>query len=317
MPKIVYGGRSFESGTASVLDTLTSHEISIPSSCRSGLCQACLMRAVKGRVPARAQLGLKPTLVSTHHFLACSCIPEEDMQIALPDDAMHTLFATVTRLERLNRNVLGIWLRPPESFDYVAGQFIRVYKDETTSRPYSLASVPSLDDELELHVRKVPGGQVSGWLFDELRAGDTVKISEAMGNCIYVPGQPEQSLLLIGTGSGLAPLICIAREALSKGHSGPIGIYHGSRNRGELYLVEQMRAMAKKHSNLIYVPCVSEGDALPDCASGMAPDVALAEHPDLSHWKVFLCGNADMVKSAKQKAFLAGASMRDIHADPF
>jgi len=316
MPKIVFGGQSFESGTASVLDSLTAHGISVPSSCRSGLCQACLMRAVKGRVPRAAQNGLKSTLVSTHHFLACSCYPEEDMEVALPDQ-MNTLAARVTGRESLSANVLSIRLRPDRHFDYVAGQFVRLYIDETTSRPYSLASVPGLDEELELHVRRVPDGKVSGWIFDELRAGDTVKISEAMGNCIYVPGQSQQNLLLIGTGSGLAPLYCIAREALSKGHTGTIGIYHGSRNRSELYFVEQMRAIAKKHSNLRYVPCVSEGDMVPDCAWGMAPDVALVDHPDLSGWKVFLCGNADMVKAAQHKAFLAGASMRDIHADPF
>jgi NAD(P)H-flavin reductase len=316
MPKIVFGGRSYESGTDSVLDSLTSYDVSIPSSCRSGLCQACLMRAVKGRVPQRAQIGLKSALVSTNHFLACSCFPEEDMEVALPDQA-GTLNATVTRLERLNANVLRIRLRPHGDFEYLAGQFIRVYMDETESRPYSLASVPRIDDELELHVRKVPGGLVSGWIFSELRVGHTLKISEAMGNCIYVQGQPQRNLLLIGTGSGLAPLYCIARDALCKEHTGHIGIYHGGRDRSELYFLEEMRALAKAHSNLIYVPCVSEGDASPDCAEGMAPDVALVDHPDLSDWSVFLCGSPEMVKSAKRNAFLAGASMSDIHADPF
>jgi NAD(P)H-flavin reductase len=275
------------------------------------------MRAVKGRVPEAAQIGLKPALVSTRHFLACACFPEEDIEVALPDQQANTLMATVTRLERLNDSVLGIRLRPQGDFEYLAGQFIRVYMDETESRPYSLASVPGVDDELELHVRRVPGGLVSGWIFNELQVGKTLKISEAMGSCIYVQGQPHRNLLLIGTGSGLAPLYCIAREALSKGHKGKIGIYHGSRYRSELYLVEELRAIAGTHSNVTYVPCVSGGDASPDFAEGTAPDVALADHPDLSDWGVYLCGGPEMVKSAKRGAFLAGASMSDIHADPF
>jgi NAD(P)H-flavin reductase len=49
----------------------------------------------------------------------------------------------------------------------------------------------------------------------------------------------------------------------------------------------------------------------------MVLDVALNENPDLSGWRVFLCGHPEMVKSAQQKTFFAGASMRDIFADPF
>jgi len=49
----------------------------------------------------------------------------------------------------------------------------------------------------------------------------------------------------------------------------------------------------------------------------MVLDVALADNPDLSGWRVFLCGNPDMVNAARQQTFFAGASMREIYADPF
>jgi NAD(P)H-flavin reductase len=52
-------------------------------------------------------------------------------------------------------------------------------------------------------------------------------------------------------------------------------------------------------------------------AQGIVLDVALAENPDLTGWRIFLCGNPNMVKAAKQLTFFAGASMRDIFADPF
>ena len=60
MPIITYGGQSYQCPEqVSVLDCLTAHGVTIPSSCHAGLCQTCLMQAVKGKVPSSAQAGIK------------------------------------------------------------------------------------------------------------------------------------------------------------------------------------------------------------------------------------------------------------------
>lgn len=317
MPKVTYGGQSFECGDNSVLDCLTAQGVSIPSSCHSGVCQTCMMQAVAGPVPQKAQAGLKPTLAAQNYFLACACYPEGDMEIALPQTRPDTLRATIAGIERLSPDILGIKIKPAHSFGYRAGQFINFFKDETTSRCYSLASVPSLDSELHLHVRRVPGGVVSSWIFESLRTGDPITISQAAGDCFYVPGRPEQGILLIGTGSGLAPLYGIARDALLNGHSGKIRLYHGSYTADGLYMVNELRALAQRYPNFSYAPCVSEGTAPEGYAKGMVLDLALRDHPDLSGWRVFLCGNPNMVNAAKRETYLAGAAVPDILADAF
>jgi ferredoxin-NADP reductase/ferredoxin len=317
MAKVVYGGQSYECGEGSVLDCLTAQGVPVPSSCRAGVCQTCLMRAVKGEVPEKAKAGLKPTLAAQNYFMACSCVPEQDIEVVLPEAGMGKLDAKVTKVEYLNADILGIRLNPSRIFDYKAGQFINLFKDKTTARCYSLASVPALNEDLFLNVRKVPSGLVSGWVFANLKAGDDITISEATGDCFYVPGNPEQNILLIATGSGLAPQYGIIRDALLNGHKGKISLYHGSYNKEGFYLVEELRKLTRTHPNFSYVPCVSDGDAPAGYASGMVLDVALADNPDLSGWRVFLCGNPDMVNAAKQKTFFAGASMREIYADPF
>jgi NAD(P)H-flavin reductase/ferredoxin len=317
MSIVSYGGQAYECGDQSVLDCLTANGVSIPSSCHSGICHTCIMQAVSGNVPEKAQAGLKDTLIAQHYFLACACHPEEDIEIILSKNGMKKFDARVTGIEHLNADILGIRINTSEPFEYRAGQFLNLFKDETTSRCYSMASVPKLDDELSLHVRKVPGGLVSNWIFDSLKAGDSITVSEATGDCFYVPGKPEQNILLIGTGSGLAPLYGIIRDALLNGHRGEICLYHGSYNADGLYLVNQLREMAHAHTNFSYIPCVSEGEAPQGYAQGMVLDVALADHPDLSGWRVFLCGNPDMVNAAKRETYLAGASVQDILADPF
>jgi len=276
-----------------------------------------MMRVVEGEVPEKAKAGLKPTLAAQNYFLACSCYPENDVEVVLPEAGLGKLEARVTSVEYLNGDILGIRLKPSRLFEYKAGQFINLFKDEITARCYSLASVPALDEELFLNVRKVPSGLVSGWVFSSLKVGDAITISEASGDCFYVPGNSEQDILLIATGSGLAPLYGIIRDALLSGHQGKFSLYHGSYNTDGFYLVEELRRLAQTHPNFNYVPCISEGEAKAGYAPRMVLDIALADNPDLSGWRVFLCGNPNMVNTAKQQTFFAGASMRDIFADPF
>ena len=81
-----------------------------------------------------------------------------------------------------------------------------------------------------------------------------------------------------------------------------------------------MKALAAKHKNLFYHACLSRDDssnASKGYEPGRANELALSEHSDLKGWTVYLCGHPEMVKATQRKAFLAGASMNDIHTDSF
>src|ERR1017187_8415436 len=279
MPRVVFQGSSYEVDGQSVLDCLTARGHAVPNSCRVGVCQSCLMRAVRGTVPEKAQAGLIPTMMARDLFLACQCFPTEDLEVALADDVIERIEAKVSAIERLNDEMRAVRLRPSSPFKYRPGQFLRLFKDARTSRNYSLASVPSLDDDLMLHVRRFPGG-------------------------------PDQDILLLGTGCGLAPLYGIARDALNSGHRGRIHLYHGSRDASGLYLMEQLRQIAATHPNFRYRPCVSGGPSADGHWSGTPLDLALKDNPDLTGWRVYLCGNPQMVNAARMESFLAGAARK-------
>lgn len=301
----------------SVLDCLTSHGVPVPFSCRSGACQTCLMRATGAEPPEAAQQGLKDSLKLQNYFLACVCHPDADLEVALPDDVLAAIPATVKKLELLNDEIMHVALECHAPIEYKPGQFINLFRDQALGRSYSIASVPQQDDHIHLHVRRLPEGRVSGWIHAELRPGQTVEIRGPGGDCFYVPGRPEQPMILIGTGSGLAPLYGIIRDALGQGHSGPIRLFHGSRDKRGLYLIEELLDLVKEYSNFDYVPCLSGPEVPPGFAAGRAHEVALREVPNLKNWRMFLCGHPEMVKLAKKKAFLAGAAMKDIYADAF
>jgi len=320
MTTIRYANDKFElEPNESVLECLTNRGVPVPFSCRSGVCQTCLMRATGGKPPETSQQGLKDSLKLQNYFLACVCYPDANLEVALPDDkdAQAVIPATVLSLKLLNAEIMHVELECHAPIDYRAGQFINLFQNQTLGRSYSLASVPHADDHLHLHVRRLPQGRVSGWIHEELRPGQTVEIRGPGGDCFYIPGNSEQGLVLIGTGSGLAPLYGIIRDALSQGHSGPIHLFHGSRDLNGLYLAGELRDLVKQFSNFNYVPCLSGDDVRHGFASGRADEVAFKQISDLKNWRIFLCGHPEMVKTAKRKAFLFGASMKDIYADAF
>jgi transcription antitermination factor NusA-like protein len=178
------------------------------------------------------------------------------------------------------------------------------------------APLPEETEELEIHVRRLPGGAMSEWLHQEVQVGDTLTVAGPAGNCFYIEGKPEQGILLVATGSGLAPLWGIVRDALRQGHRGPITLFHGSWNPSGLYLVEELKRLAEEYPQFTYAPCV-DTDATDGLRAGRADQNAFTDQRDLKGWRVFLCGHPDMVTGAKKKAFLFGAALSDIYADPF
>ncbi|RKH46829.1 FAD-binding oxidoreductase [Corallococcus sicarius] len=299
-----------------VLDGLLRQGVNVSHSCRAGACQSCMMRAVEGVVPPAAQVGLKDTLRVRNYFLACACRLPDGQALEVAGVGELRVPARIASLTPLSRDVLSVRLETEGALDYRAGQYVTLLRAEGLARSYSLASLPR-ERTLELHVRLIPGGAMSGWLATEAKPGDRVELQGPAGDCFYVPGQPEAPLLLAGTGTGLAPLYGIARDALEAGHTGPLHLFHGAREPGGLYLVDALRELAARHPNLHYRPCVLGGGG-GEVEEGALEDLVRACLPKRpTGWRAFLCGNAEGVLSLRKKLFLAGFSLKDIHADAF
>jgi ferredoxin-NADP reductase/ferredoxin len=320
MFQLRYNGRTYpvEAGQ-SVLDALLAHDQAVPNSCRAGVCQSCLVQVTEGEAPGSAQKGLKPTLAAQGYVLACQCQPEGDLAVRLPAAGDLRVPARVTGLRRLAEDVMELRLGTEAPLDYRPGQYVTLWRDAGLGRSYSLASVPGLDEDLCFHVRRVPEGQFSGWLFGELRPGDALEVQGPSGHCFYLVQDRQRPLILAGTGTGLAPLWGIVRDALAQGHTGPIHLFHGALDRAGLYLHDALTALAAAHGNLHYHASVLRGEA--DEAAGILAEpleaLILRTVPEPKGCTAYLCGAPDFVNGLRKRLFLAGASMNDILADAF
>ncbi|MGR9116377.1 MAG: 2Fe-2S iron-sulfur cluster-binding protein [Gammaproteobacteria bacterium] len=300
-----------------VLDALLREHIDVPNACRQGACQSCMMRSLDVEPPELSQRGLKDVLRQQKHFLACMCYPEKNMSVTLSRQSEFFTEGTVIGKELLNQETLLLTIQCQEALDFYAGQFVNLRRADGLVRSYSIANSRFHANKLTFHIRRLAGGRFSEWVHQELKVGDTLEVSDPQGLCYYLPDNKTQNMLLIGTGSGLAPLAGIVSEALHHGHSGAIHLLHGSREMDGLYWIEEMQQMANEYPNFHYIPCVSRGDAPEGVAKGRANVVAMAELPELKGWRVFLCGHPDMVNQTKRQAYLNGASLQDIYSDAF
>jgi len=311
MPVVLLDGASHQREDGeTVLAALLRGGFEAPHSCKAGACGSCMMRAVEGEVGPNSQAGLKDAWKSQGYFLPCVCVPSGDLAITALDAGI-AASASVVAVDSLSLNVVRLRLSRPDGFEYRGGQYLALRNPHGLTRSYSIASLPD-DGVIDLQIRIYPDGRMGSWIANHARPGDPVTLTGPFGECFYVPGREEQPLLLIGTGTGLAPLQAILRDALLHGHTGPIHLYHGAVTADGLYLVDELKAIA----NINYHPVVLNGEA-PDVITGAIDQVALQAHPKLDGWRVFLCGDPALVRTLKKKVFLAGAAMRDIHADAF
>ncbi|WP_141733369.1 FAD-binding oxidoreductase [Oligoflexus tunisiensis] len=316
--KIKYQGRAapFSRGDT-VLEALERSGVPVSSSCRAGACQSCLMRATEGVVPAAAQAGLKESLKKTGHFLSCICRPDQNISCEPAHSAPFQGPVHIQEIRPIGPDVVLVQLSRPAALEFIPGQFVTLKRYDGVARSYSIASQATQDDTIEIHVRLVPQGQLSSWFHTQAQPGDELWLEGPKGDCTYYPGQPDEPLILVGTGTGIAPLYAIALDACLQGHTGPISIYHGALSEERLYLVDELSTLIKSYPNVNYVRCVRNGPATSPVRVGELKDIVMAELADPKHKRVYLCGDPGLVRILKKHIFLAGVSMNRLHADPF
>jgi ferredoxin-NADP reductase/ferredoxin len=296
-----------------VLEALLRAGVNAPHSCRAGNCQSCMHRAIDGAPPPESQSGLTDAQKVMGYFLPCICRPTTPLTISRPDDLGASFEAVVRAIDPLSDDIIRLRVEA-DGFAYRPGQFIELSAGEGLKRHYSLASHPEEDPFLEMHIRLHQEGRMSRHLAEKLQAGDKVHVAGPSGSCFYEGVDADQPMLLIGAGTGLAPIYGVLRDAFRKGHRGPIRLYHGARSRKGLYLSEELQALSNSRENFDYRPCAFDPTAP---HGGDVAATALEVEQSVSDAAIFLCGGENLVKRLKRDLFMRGASLKNIRSDAF
>ena len=284
----------------SVLDGLLRAGLPVSFSCRSGSCQACMLRIVAGEVPEESQRGLRPELKQLGYFLPCRCKPFSRLQIEPPDPKDVRLDALIAEKVHLGNDLCILRLELPPDVEVLPGQYIPVVHPDGETRSYSVANLPDEDFYFELHVARVMGGKMSNWMIDEVAVGDELKVLPPAGRFVYSDALENETLIMVANGTGLAPILPIVRKAVSRSGCGEIWLLHGARERSGLYADRWLRALHDRHRNFHYVGCCSRERVSEPFREGRVTDHLAQLSIDPDRCRIFAAGHPEMIEDVRR-----------------
>lgn len=297
-----------------ILTAALRQGVMLPYSCKNGTCGSCKGKVVQGEVhyPFHPPLALERADFAENNALMCQAEPLEDLVIqvreieAVRDIEIRKLPARVTEKSQLSPNVIRLRLKLPKNqrLQFLAGQYVDVLLKGGKRRAFSIASSPSMEDEIELHIRHVDGGGFTGHVFDTLKEMDIIRFEGPLGNFFIRNDAPERPMILMGGGTGFAPLKSMVEHLLEQGDRREIHLYWGARRSEELYLEALPKQWAQQQPHIHYYQAVSEENE-PGAGyfPGLVHQAVLSDHPDLSAFDVYMSGAPGMIDAA-HSAFL-------------
>jgi CDP-4-dehydro-6-deoxyglucose reductase len=306
-----------------VLEAALRQGVPLAHECQFGACGTCRIELMEGRVryddwPA----ALPPEADVGALALACQARPLSDLVISAQPAAAdlppsRRCEAVVSEVRALTPEVthLTLELQGTEEVSYLAGQYLNLYTSDGSPRSFSMASGPR-GQQIDLHVRRIPGGRFTASQLPRLRPGDALTVELPLGS-FRLNREAWRPLVMVATGTGLAPIKSILESLFDDDDCPPVWLYWGMRTEADLYLDEEIRSWASRLYEFQYVPVLSRPAAGWRGRRGHVQQAVVEDLPDLSEHALYLCGSPDMIRDATGLFTAHGAQLAHLHADGF
>ena len=153
---------------------------------------------------------------------------------------------TVVALHDETATARTITLEVPDWPGHVAGQHVDVRLTASDGysavRSYSIASAPNSERRVELTVERLPNGEVSPYLTQELAVGDRLELRGPIGGWFVWRTQQTEPIQLIAGGSGIVPLMAMIRSRASAGSTAPFRLLYSVREPGAVFYRDELQA---------------------------------------------------------------------------
>jgi len=204
-------------------------------------------------------------------------------------------------MDRLSADVIGLVMAPTANarFCYRPGQYLSVVLADGQRRSFSMASACGVDRPIELHIRRRLGGCFSEAVLAGLKIGDPLVFEGPFGHVDWREGVGP--VILMGTGTGLAPLKALLEQGLVIGGQREIHLYWGGRAPADLYLSAHLHHLARNHARLRFIPILSRPHAGWVGRRGYVQDAVAEDFPNLHDADVYACGSGAMINAARAR----------------
>ncbi|MFM1910656.1 MAG: CDP-6-deoxy-L-threo-D-glycero-4-hexulose-3-dehydrase reductase [Pseudomonadota bacterium] len=302
--------------------------LNLPYGCRNGACGACKGKVLSGEVDFGDYQSTALTDAEKAAGLALFCCakPLTDAVIecrevsALNGIKPRIMPARVQMMEKLSHDVMALFLKLPsnERMQFLAGQYIEFILKDGKRRAFSLANAPHNDEFLELHLRLVPGGAFTEYVFNEMQEKAILRLEGPFGS-FYLREDSNKPIIFVAGGTGFAPIKGLVEHILHQNTAREMVLYWGVKSLEDLYMPNLPKAWESIHPNFKFVPVLSkplDSDAWQG-RTGFVHQAVLDDFADLGGHQVYCCGVPVMVDTALTTFKARGLPADEFFSDAF
>jgi len=323
-------GREFLVGAdESILNCALRQRILLQYGCRNGRCSSCKYFLIEGDVDFgnASPYSLSESEKEEGWALLCQARPLSDLVIRdqdvsdrdpLPLISPESRSAEVATVRQMTPSLWGFQLALDRALPFYPGQYIEI---EIPHRPgswrcYSIASSPARPDRIELVVKRIAGGALSGSP-GFFKPGLRLEIRGPYGDS-YLRAS-DRPVILAATGSGVAPIMSMLRASADVEESRRFEFYYGARDPDDLIFRDELEALKRRMANFSFRPALSAATSHGAWGgrSGRITHAIQREVSDASPYDAYICGRPEMCESVALLLLAKGISESRIFRDDF
>lgn len=318
----------------SVLHSGLRQGVRMPHLCLAGECGSCKCRLLKGRLRLRRDISahVDADALRSGYVLACQSEALSDVTLAVPGISPDSeqpvrsgLAGRIRAATPLAPNVLHLTVSLATPVSYEAGQYAQLrvpgqpgLKDVVRCYSFCSAPRPGGQTEVDFHVRHVPGGAFTDWLFAASRVGSELELQAPYGAMrVRENGRP---VVCVAGGTGLAPIKAMLEAMVARRYQPDLTLFIAARTQADLYGWAELKALQaawKGTGRLLLVPVLS-AEAQGSGWSGLRGHCVdqLEQYCDPASTDFYLCGSPGLVDAAIG-ALRCRVSQAQLHYDRF
>ncbi len=319
-------GRVFSANAeTSILDNALRQGVTLEHSCKNGRCGVCKTQLLNGQTDVlQHEESLQEAEKQAGFILTCCRKALANIEIDIEDlpelqgIQTKTIPARIDSLEFLTPSVVQVVLRTPpnNTLQFLPGQYISVIGPNGVRRAYSVANAPRTDNKIVLHIKKVEQGVLSQYWFEQAKVNDLLRLEGPMGT-FFLREQLPQTLILLATGTGLAPIQALLEKLKALAQQAQalpqIAVYWGNRYEKDIYCELGIQNMSGVDINLV----LSRPTQGWTGRTGYVQQAVLEDFSNLQNTAVYACGSSSMITSAKIEFIKAGLPKNRFYSDAF
>lgn len=296
--------------------------IILEHSCLTGRCSSCKVKVDFGSSEEKiSEIALSKEEIDKGYILSCVRVPKSDMHIDAEDlsdygiSTPKTLPAKIDKIVELSEDIIKVELRlpPNQILNFIPGQYINVINGNI-KRSYSIGNSHNKNSNLELFIKKYPGGLMSEYWFSEAKINDLLRIEGPRGTFFLRKSQAFKNIIFLATGTGIAPVKSILEtmstlpeEFIDK----RIYLFWGGRYFKDIFWTPENIDL-----KINYSPVLSR-EKIPMIEEGYVQEILLNKNLELRDSIVYACGSNDMIKDSKNKLIAKGLPDNNFYSDAF